>query len=113
LLAELAGWPAKRVEGADVLRFEAEHLFSAFWQAAGPPPRSTEIEQAAVALEQLLRDGFQLVTFVPATLNDFENDWIKVSSRGGAKTGRVARVIRPGLRSPTDGLCFAALVDVE
>jgi hypothetical protein len=113
LLAELEEWPRKRFAGADLLRFEAEHLFSAFWDAAGTPPRLPEVDQTAAILERLLRDEFGLETFVPTSLGDFDSDWIRICGRGGAKTGRVARVIRPGLRCPGQGLCFQAWVDVE
>ncbi|MFO0957177.1 MAG: hypothetical protein U0800_06880 [Isosphaeraceae bacterium] len=112
LSEELAEWPAARVDGEDTLRFAAERFFGSFWDLAGPPPRPAEVEEIGRILARLLADNFELTTFEPTSLRDFGRDWVTVNEYGPDKSHRVKRLIRPGLRTPTD-VSYPAVVDVE
>jgi hypothetical protein len=113
LLSELDEWPRRRIDSEDSLRFAAEHFFDSFWKAAGPPPLNGDREPIAGLLGRMLLQGFGLETFFPTSTREYDRDCIKVLERGTWNTGRVSRVVRPGLRSAVDGVSYQALVDVE
>jgi hypothetical protein len=113
LLAELEGWPQRRLDGLDVLRSAAEHSFGSFWEAAGPQPHEPAVSRAADLLSRLLQEEFGLETFYPRSTRDFSREAIKVASRGNQNTGNVKRVVRPGLRNQNEAISFSAVVDLE
>lgn len=109
---ELEEWPAARIDGEEALRFAAERSFGTFWDLAGPPPRPALVEEIGRTLSRVLAENFELTTFEPVSLRDFGRDWITVNEYGPDKSHRVKRLIRPGLRTPTD-VSYPAVVDVE
>jgi len=113
LLSELDKWPQRQVESSDSLRFSAEHFFDRFWEAVGDRPLPPEVQDCADMLSRLLRENLGSDIFLPSSTKDYRREWVKVRNRGPFNTGRVTRIIRPGLCRSADSLIFPAVVDVE
>ena len=89
-------------------------LFVDYWAAAGAGVRDGPVGPAVTTrLHGLLRDGFGLETFQPASIYDHPPDWLTVRPGGRATTGLVRRVHRPGLRDTDGHLRIPAIVEVD
>ncbi len=119
LLEELDKWPRQRIIKDD-LRSSAQRFFLLFHNAAGPPPRPSEIDSCARLLDRLLRENYDLETFPPLdaqnrslSTKDYKGEWIKVRNRGQHNTGRITQIVKHGLCTTTKEMIFEAVVDVE
>jgi hypothetical protein len=124
LRRRLADWPRQRAASESGLEFEAVTFFQDYWDR-----HHAELErldpgragQFARALEELLLAAFALRRFEPAELQDANyrptEHWMEVRCpHGQPRTGRVVRLIRPGLlkddvAAPTRAV--KAVVEVE
>ena len=66
-------------------------------------------ERLASILERELR----LRTFAPARYQEYPADWLQVVTERGMVTGRVRRVLRPGLQDEQGRLRVPAVTQVE
>ncbi len=78
--------------------------------------RETAPERAARFADQLaaiLAQELGIKTFLPKQFQDCPNGWLELAPGRGVVTGRVRRVLRPGLQDSQGRLRVPALVDVE
>ncbi|QDV36299.1 hypothetical protein [Tautonia plasticadhaerens] len=114
LVVMAQSWPASAPAGR--LELDAIQLFLRFWESLGGGFRREAYDSFRVAeeaLTSLLEAGFGLTKFEPRMLQDYRDEWVEITSRGDLGTGRVRRVVRPGLRTRDNLLRVAALVEAE
>ncbi len=105
-----------RVAGAEgYLEAAVVDLFVLFWERVRP--MWIDIDPALAGtfgddLVSLLRDTFALYPFSPANYRDYPSDWVTVPPGTRMSTGRVKRVLRPGLTS-SGTLRLPACVEAE
>ena len=114
LAAGLAAWPTAAARG--YLEADALDTFLKFYATLGVGYRAeapAQYQKLAAALVTLMNEGFGQVTFEPRTHREFAEGWIEPRNPPPYQTGRVRRVLRPGLRSRTGELTSPAQVKVE
>ncbi|MBX9622510.1 MAG: hypothetical protein K2X82_01715 [Gemmataceae bacterium] len=82
------------------LELAAVELYTRFWDRAHPDWAAIDPAAAAgfgVGLGAMLRDGFGLTPFDPVNFRDYPAGWVVVPPGTRMTTGRVTRVLRPGL----------------
>jgi hypothetical protein len=90
-------------------------LFTRFWDHVRPVWTNTNpaaAETFAEGLRVMLREAFGLETFAPLNYRDHPTGWVNVPPGTRMSSGRVTRVIRPGLASG-DVLRVPARVEAE
>jgi hypothetical protein len=118
-LAEaMTAWATTGAE-AD-LKYPAMKLWSDFWTGLGHSFRESRreaFERVEGLLRAMLEDGFDLVAFYPESVRQYDTEWIETTRGSANATGRVRRVVRPGLHSrPSRGkpdLYLPAIVEAE
>ena len=111
LLASLKKWPQAKRE--NLLIYEVAEFFDSFWKEAGgdPPPRP--LANVSALLDRMLEEGFTLRLFRPSTLSDFPIDWVRYDKSRPIRTGRVLRILQPGLVSEDGTKMVDAELEVE
>lgn len=97
------------------LEFAAVDLYSLFWDRLRPTWADCDAASAEIFAEDLaamMRETFGLRTFHPISYREYPQDWVFVPPGTRMTTGRVTRVLRPGLTSE-GGLRLPALVEAE
>jgi hypothetical protein len=62
----------------------------------------------------MLRENFGLSTFEPKTDRDYPAEWVTYAPGTRLTTGRVTRILRPGLYHPVEGILrLPAYVEAE
>lgn len=110
----LRGWREAVLGGT--LEVVAVKLFVDFWGPLGEPLREAASERAQRFADQLaavLAGELRLRTFIPKRYQDCPPGWLELVPGRGVVTGRVHRVLRPGLQDSEGRLRVPALVDVE
>jgi hypothetical protein len=110
----ISAFPDAAVNGT--LGVVAVQFFVDFWAELGEPWRQHEPESAAGFAERLccfLQHALGLFTFASATYQEFPDGWLQRIGARGMVTGRVRRVVRPGLQDAQNQLRVPALVEVE
>ena len=93
----------------------AVELFTRFWDRAYPEWAAVDPVGAAAfadGLGRMLAAGYGLTTFAPLHYRDHPAGWVVVPAGTRMTTGRVARVLRPGLVAG-DALRLPARVEAE
>lgn len=114
LKQRLQGWPRACLQ--DAFDVAAERLFIDFWGPLGDEMRLHNSDGARRFGEQLsllLEHELQLQTFYPETFQDYPTGWLLLDSDHGGVTGRVRRVIRPGVKDESDNLHVPAIVEID
>jgi hypothetical protein len=114
LQQRLRGWREAALNGT--LDVVAVQLYVDFWGSLGDPLRQQVPERAARIAEGLaivLGKGLGLRTFNPARYQDYAPGWLELASDRGVVSGRVRRVLRPGLQDDEGRLRVPAVVEVE
>jgi hypothetical protein len=115
-LTKLRSWPASRLEAEDHLDIEAVDLFVAFHDPAGDPWRAADPGAAQAfgqAIGRILESAFGLVLFSPRSMQEHPPSWLDVRNSDAVVSGRVRRVLRPGLKYPDGRLRIPAIVTLE
>jgi hypothetical protein len=110
----LRGWRQACLD--DTLELAAVGLYTDFFGEFGDAARRDDPDRAAAFAEKLLgvmEQGFGLTAFRPKSYLDFPDGWMERASRRGMVSGRVTRVLRPGLKDAAGDLRVPALVEVE
>lgn len=110
----ISAFPHAAVNGT--LGVVAVQFFVDFWAELGQPWREREPERAAAFGERLcgfLQHALGLFPFAPASYQEFPDGWLQRVGGRGMVTGRVRRVVRPGLQDAQNQLRVPALVEVE
>jgi hypothetical protein len=110
----LKSWPEAAVTGT--LEMVAVQFFVDFWGALGEELRSRDPESAQELSSRLiavLRQNWKLYPFYPAAYQDHPDGWLQRAPGRNMVTGRVRRVLRPGLQDEEGHLRVPALVEVE
>lgn len=97
------------------LELAAIDLYSRFWDRAHPVWSRTDpggAERFAHGLGLMLAESFGLTAFTPLNCLDHPHGWVIVPAGARMLTGRVVRVLRPGLAAG-DALRVPARVEVE
>jgi hypothetical protein len=114
LKQRLNGWPRACLH--DAFRVAAECLFIDFWSPLGDEMRLQNPEAAhrfAAQLSQVLANNLRLQTFYPETYQDYPAGWLVLESDRGGVTGKVRRIIRPGLKDEQENLHVPAIVEID
>jgi hypothetical protein len=84
---------------AGYLELGVVDLYVQFWDRMQPhgEAESPEIQAFLNALQAMLQDSFGLCSFSPTRYRDHPPDWVIVPPGTRMTTGRVTRVLRPGL----------------
>lgn len=94
----------------------AVKLFTDYWDEAGRMLRSqrpSTADELSVRLEHYLADSLGLVSFRPTTLRSYADGWTKALPGSRLMTGRVLRLVRPGLQDQRGNLIVQAIAEVE
>ena len=110
--------PEGRREAAlkGALESAAVQFYVDFWGPDGDSWRQRDPARAGQFAERLaffLEKELRLSSFAPARYQDFPPDWLEVRAERGMVTGRVRRVLRPGLQDERGRLRVPAMVQVE
>src|SRR5207249_4140575 len=84
------------------LELAAVDLFTRFWDHVQPVWANTDpasAETFAEGLRVMLREAFGLEAFAPLNYRDHPSGWVNVPPGTRMTSGRVTRVLRPGLAS--------------
>ncbi|MFL5338567.1 MAG: hypothetical protein ACJ8F7_00220 [Gemmataceae bacterium] len=114
LLARLKEWRLAALH--DTLEMTAVQFFVDFWGELGEPLRQRDADKAAEfgrRLAHVLHQGFCLFAFSPAAYQDYPDGWLHRVPGRQMVSGRVRRVVRPGLQDEHNHLRVPALVEVE
>jgi len=98
------------------LEQQAVDLFKLYWeiqpQWSQADPQSAQ--QFGDHLLGMLRENFGLSTFEPKTDRDYPAEWVTYAPGTRLTTGRVTRILRPGLYHPVEGILrLPAYVEAE
>ena len=114
LRSALKGWRELCLSGT--LEATAVKLFvdfvdrhQAMWMISEPEKSQEFCERLLV----LLHEEFGLVPFYPQTFHEFPDGWVRIPDGVWMQTGRVVRVLRPGLQDRDGKLRIPARVEVE
>ncbi|HLW65983.1 MAG TPA: hypothetical protein VKS79_11800 [Gemmataceae bacterium] len=110
----LQAWPEAAMAGT--LEMTAVQMFVDFWGALGESLRNRNREAAqefSSRLTDVLRQNWRLYPFYPAAYQDHPDGWLQRAPGRNMVTGRVRRVLRPGLQDEEGHLRVPALVEVE
>jgi hypothetical protein len=109
----LEEWPSSTVNGH--LDAEIIQLLSDFCGPDGDETRRLNPAEADNAYEAIMDVlvGLNFSPFEPKTIHEYEAGAVKVIGLRPATTGRVTRVVRPGLRDKNGQLRLPAEVEVE
>ncbi|MCC7419772.1 MAG: hypothetical protein IT428_05800 [Planctomycetaceae bacterium] len=114
LLANLESWPKAALEKD--LEYVAQQFFLDFWTLLGgqySAAHPAEFRDLHSKLDELLSAGLELHPFYPRTFQDHPERWIKIVNSGSLVTGRVTRVVMPGLKDRKNNLRISAIVEVD
>jgi hypothetical protein len=114
VLQRLKEWRMAALDGT--LEMAAVQFFVDYWGDLGVPLRTADAGNAqefAQRLSAVLHRGFRLFTFHPAAYQDFPDGWLQRVAGRQMTSGRVRRVVRPGLQDEHSHLRVPALVEVE
>jgi hypothetical protein len=107
-------WPEAAFKG--VLDVVAVQFYVDFWDKTYDRWHERYPEHAASFVNRLfyfLQHGFGLFPFNPVTYQDYPDGWLQRVAGRPMVSGRVRRVIRPGLHDDQNHLRVPALVEVE
>lgn len=91
----------------------AAGLFEVLWKAIMATPGRNDLLAAADAVHQFLDRGHEMLVFVPKTLEEYQQSWLREVDGQPPKGRRVNAVLRPGLRTLDNSLVFPAIVKTE
>jgi hypothetical protein len=114
LLRRLNEWPAAAADNS--LDIVAVQFYVDFWHGIHERWRRDALDHAAIfvsRLEYFLQHALGLFPFCPVTYQDFPDGWLQRIPGPPMVTGRVRRVVRPGLQDDQNQLRLPALVEVE
>lgn len=114
LVARLRGWREAAFHGA--LDIVIVQFFVDYWGELGEELRQQHPELAhefSLRLFDLLKLEFKLFPFFPVAYQDHPDGWLQRATGRSMVTGRVRRVVRPGLQDENGLLRVPALVEVE
>jgi hypothetical protein len=107
-------FPDSAVNGT--LAVVAVQFFVEFWAEPGQSWRERDAGRAATFGERLgafMQHALGLFPFSPGTYQEFPDGWMQRVGGRGMVTGRVRRVLRPGLQDSQNQLRVPAVVEVE
>jgi hypothetical protein len=98
----------------DKTRLAIPSLYDSVWNVLVEHPAAAgDLEPWKKALAKFIRKPFDMVMFEPSKLGDYPSSWI-VGPDGKSPQGRrIARVIRPGVRTLEKKLVWPAVVETE
>jgi hypothetical protein len=114
LAARLKQWYEAALD--NTLETAAVQTYVDWWGELGEEWRERDPDQAAMIADRLqyvLQHGYKLFPFSPATFQEYPDGWVQRAAGNAMVTGRVRRVIRPGLHDDQNHLRVPALVEVE
>lgn len=114
LAERLRQWREAALDGA--LETTAVQFYVDWWGDLGEELRQHDAAlagQIATRLLFVLQHGFKLFAFSPAAYQDYPDGWVQRVGSRAMVSGRVRRVVRPGLHDDQDHLRVPALVEVE
>jgi hypothetical protein len=114
LIDRLRGWREAAFQGT--LDLVVVQFFVDFWGGLGAELREQHSDLAqdfSMKLFELLKLEFKLYPFFPAAYQDYPDGWMQRASGRSMVTGRVRRIVRPGLQDEHGQLRVPALVEVE
>ena len=110
----LLAWPDAALSGT--LEMTAVQFFVDFWGELGEKLRNHDAKSAqelSNRLVSVLRQNWKLYPFYPAAYQDYPDGWLQRTPGRNMVTGRVRRLLRPGLQDDDGHLRVPALVEVE
>jgi hypothetical protein len=118
--AEAAVWNRvnewKQAAKNGTLELAAVQFFVDFWGELGDLLRKTDPDKArevARLLAELMPGEFKLYPFYPVAFQDYPDGWLQRLPGPNMVTGKVLRVVRPGLQDEQQHIRVPALVEVE
>jgi hypothetical protein len=114
LQQRIDSWPEAALHGT--LEMVAVQFFVDFWGALGEHLRAGDPESAQELnnrLLSLLRHEWKLYPFHPVAYQDHPDGWLQRVAGRNMVTGRVRRILRPGLQDEEGHLRVPALVEVD
>lgn len=110
----LATWPKFAIEGN--LEYAAQQLYVEFWKLLGgafAAANAAEFLELRERLDAFLETDFGLLVFYPRSCHDHPERWLTIVSSQRIVTGRVTRIVRPGMTDRRNAIRFPAIVEVD
>ena len=123
----MLSWPEHRLRSERSLHVAIkEDFFDRFWEMVDETQGSKEdktqgskepVEADHLELRKylaaILKSELQLTIFFPTRIGDVPDNWIKPTNTSVTMSGKIRRVIKPGLRDKADALVSKAIVELD
>ena len=114
LLALASGWPAQGLKSeralANAIKGDFfEELFNAL-EALGSDERAVELQKT---FAEILKSELSAFLFSPTRIGDVDEGWLKPVNRSETMSGKIKKVIKPGLRDNKGMLIAPAVVELD
>jgi hypothetical protein len=112
LRERLERFPRRVLE--DKTRLAIPSLYDSVWNVLVEHPAAAgDLEPWKKTLAEFIRKPFDMVMFEPSKLGDYPSSWIVGPDGKSPRGRRIARVIRPGVRTLEKKLVWPAVVETE
>ena len=114
-LVDLAsGWPAQRLKSERALKNAIkgeffDELFKSL-EALGGDERAVELQKT---FAEILKSELSAFLFSPTRIGDVDEGWLKPVNRSETMSGKIKKVIKPGLRDNKGLLIAPAVVELD
>jgi len=107
-------WPSKRLKSARSLQNAIKgEFFDLFFEAIDSLSDDKLRSQVQSAFADILKSELSAFLFIPSTISEVEDDWIKSVNKSETMSGKIRKVIKPGLRDSRGALITPAIVELE
>jgi hypothetical protein len=112
LRERLERFPRRVLE--DKTRLAIPSLYDSVWNVLVEHPAAAgDLTHWKAAIAEFIRKPFDMVMFEPSKLGDYPSSWIVGPDGKSPRGRRIARVIRPGVRTLEKKLVWPAVVETE
>ena len=107
-------WPSKRLKSVRSLQNAIKgEFFDLFFETMDSLSDDNLRSRAESAFADILKSELSAFLFTPSTISEFEDDWIKPVNKSTEMSGKIKKVLKPGLRDGRGALITPAIVELE
>ena len=107
-------WPSKRLKSARSLQNAIKgEFFDLFFDTIDSLSDDNLRSRAQSAFADILKSELSAFLFMPSTITEVEDDWIKPVNKSTEMSGKIKKVVKPGLRDSRGALITPAIVELE
>ena len=107
-------WPSKRLKSARSLQNAIKgEFFDLFFETMDSLSDDNLRSHAQSAFADILKSELSAFLFMPSTISEVEDDWIKPVNKSTEMSGGIKKVVKPGLRDSRGALITPAIVELE